>query len=81
MAKPVIKENELNISIKESFKRWTLNYTDIVSNSNKYYNIELIQGSDDKIYLYTVYGRVGASGVKEYRVCLDKNDGEKEAEK
>lgn len=81
MAKPVIREDEINVNIKDVFKRYTLNFTDIINNNNKYYNLELIEAKDGKFYIYTQYGRVGASGAKEYRVCEDKVDAEKEAEK
>jgi predicted DNA-binding WGR domain protein len=81
MAKPVIKESDVSISIKDVFKRYTLNFTDIINNNNKFYNLELVEASDGKIYIYTVYGRVGASGAKEYRLCSSKSDAESEAEK
>lgn len=81
MPKPVIREENLNVSIKDVFKRYTLNFTDIINNNNKYYNLELIESNDGKYYIYTQYGRVGISGAKEYRVCEDKADAEKEAEK
>lgn len=81
MAKPVMKESDTNISIKDVIKRYTLNFTDIINNNNKFYNIELIEATDGKIYIYTVYGRVGASGAKEYRACYNKYDAEAEAEK
>lgn len=71
----------MSVSIKDVFKRYTLNFTDIINNNNKYYNLELIESNDGKYYIYTQYGRVGVSGAKEYRVCEDKADAEKEAEK
>lgn len=79
MSKPVIKESEISISIKDVYKRYTLNFTDIINNNNKYYNLELIEATDGKHYLLTQYGRVGASGVKEYRLCSNKDDAEQEA--
>lgn len=81
MSKSVIKEGAISVNIKDVFKRYTLNFTDIINNNNKYYNLELIEATDGKFYLYTQYGRVGAAGVKEYRLCSDKYDAEKEAEK
>lgn len=81
MAKPVIKEANIDVTIKDVFKRYTLNYTDIVNNNNKFYNLELIEATNGKFYLYTAYGRVGVSGVKEYRECANKVDAEVEAEK
>ena len=80
MAKPVIKEAAMGkLNIAASHKRYTLNYTDIVANNNKFYNLEILETKDKKFYLFTVYGRVGAGGVKEYRVCDDISDAEKEA--
>lgn len=81
MSKPVIKEGQISVNIKDVFKRYTLNFTDIINNNNKYYNLELIEDVNGKFYLYTQYGRVGAGGVKEYRLCSSKSDAEVEAEK
>jgi poly [ADP-ribose] polymerase 2/3/4 len=81
MSKKVIKENEVSISVVESIKQWTLNYTDITENSNKFYSIELVKASDNKIYLYTQYGRTGGTKSKEYRLCSDQSDAEIEANK
>ena len=79
MAK-VIKENEMNnISIVDSIKRFTLNYTDIVSNSNKFYNLEIVKTSDNNYYLYTQYGRTGGTKAKEYRLCNSQSEAESEA--
>lgn len=76
-----IKEKDIKgIVVKESIKMWTLNYTDIVKNSNKFYNLEILN-TNNGIVLYTVYGRVGVNGVKEYRVYADASTAEKEAEK
>jgi poly [ADP-ribose] polymerase len=80
MAKPVIKESDLNIQIKDVHKRFTLNFTDIVKNNNKYYTIELIEATNGKIFLHTQYGRVGGTAAKEYRSCLDISDAESEAQ-
>lgn len=82
MALPVIKDQSVidRIKVVESVKRWTLNFTDIVNNNNKFYNLEVVKSSDGKFYLYTVYGRVGASGAKEYRACSDSYQAEREAE-
>lgn len=81
MTKAVIKESEVAFTIKDVFKRYTLNFTDIGHNNNKFYSIELVEASNGQIYIYTVYGRVGASGAKEYRACSSKADAESEAEK
>ena len=79
MTLPVIKD--LQVNVVESLKRWTLNFTDIVANNNKFYNAEIVKADNGKIYLYTVYGRVGASGAKEYRACQDQHHAEIEGEK
>jgi predicted DNA-binding WGR domain protein len=80
MAIPV--EKNLQVNVVESIKRWTLNFTDIVGNSNKYYSLEIVKDDKDRTYLYTVYGRVGASNpAKEYRRCADQIEAEKEADK
>ena len=82
MSLPVIKDQSVidRIKVVESVKRWTLNFTDIVNNNNKFYNLEVVKSSDNKFYLYTVYGRVGASGAKEYRSAGSLPEAEKEAE-
>lgn len=59
MSKQVINSNELkNIKFLHSHKRVTLNFTDIVNNNNKFYNLEILETDDNRFYLYTVYGRV-----------------------
>lgn len=68
-----------NVNVVESVKRWTLNFTDIVNNNNKFYNLEIVKDNSGKVYLYTVYGRVGAGGAKEYRVCSTQSQAESEA--
>jgi poly [ADP-ribose] polymerase 2/3/4 len=79
MSLPVIKD--LQVNVIESIKRWTLNFTDIVSNNNKYYNAEVVKADDGNYYLFTVYGRVGSSGTKEYRRCQNASHAEEEGEK
>jgi poly [ADP-ribose] polymerase len=79
MALPVDK-SITNVNVVESVQRWTLNFTDIVNNNNKFYNLEIIKDDKGKMYLYTVYGRVGASGAKEYRVCSSQAQAESEAQ-
>ena len=69
----------MQANIVESLQRWTLNYTDIVNNNNKYYNLEIVKDDTGRFLLYTVYGRVGNSGAKEYRICTDQMQAEKEA--
>ncbi len=61
--------------------RKTLNFTDIMNNNNKFYNLEIQVASNGETRIYTVYGRVGANGAKEYRVCSDRSHAEKEVEK
>ena len=80
MAKPVIRETEMGkVDVAASHKRYTLNFTDIELNNNKFYNLEILETKNKKFYLYTVYGRLGQSGAKEYRICSDIQDAEKEA--
>lgn len=79
MTLPVDK-SIINVNVVESLQRWTLNFTDIVNNNNKFYNLEIIKDDKGKMYLYTVYGRVGASGAKEYRICDSQTQAEKEAQ-
>lgn len=82
MAKPTIKESDMGkIDIVHSHLRRTLNFTDIINNNNKFYSLEVVEAKGNKFYLYTVYGRVGGTGVKEYRTCDNKYDAESEAEK
>lgn len=82
MAKSVIRESEVAFTIKDVFKRYTLNFTDISFNNNKFYNLELVEASDGQVYIYTKYGRVGASNpAAEYRACDSKADAESEAAK
>lgn len=53
--------------------RRTLNCTDIVSNNNKYYNIEIQIGKGGEARVFTQYGRVGAPNpAKEVRCCDDR---------
>lgn len=77
MGLPVVKD--LQVNIVESLQRWTLNFTDIVNNNNKFYNLEIVKDNNGKMYLYTVYGRVGASGAKEFRICTSQTQAEAEA--
>jgi poly [ADP-ribose] polymerase len=78
----VIKESDIgNIKIIESINRRTLNYTDIISNNNKYYSIECVKDSNNNWYIYTIYGRVGGTAAREYRVCSSASQAEVEADK
>lgn len=79
MSLPVDKSIS-SVNVTESLQRWTLNFTDIVNNNNKFYNLEIVKDDKGKMYLYTVYGRVGASGAKEYRVCSSQSQAEQEAQ-
>lgn len=76
-----LKETEINVVVKDVIKRYTLNFTDIINNNNKYYNLEIQEDKDGKFYIYTQYGRVGGTAAKEYRVCSNKIEAEIEAEK
>mgnify|MGYP003490117721 CR=1 FL=1 len=75
----VLSKKEVTVTVKESVKNWTLNLTDIIKNSNKFYNIEVIKSDKDEFYLYTNYGRVGGTSAKEYRLCSSQADAEMEA--
>ena len=68
-----------NVDIVDSIRSWNLNFTDIVNNNNKAYYIEIIKDRNGKFYLYSSYGRTGAKGVTEYRVCDSEAQAEKEA--
>jgi predicted DNA-binding WGR domain protein len=81
MGKPALKESEVKVVVKDVIKRYTLNFTDIVNNNNKYYNLEIQEATDGKFYIYTQYGRVGGTAAKEYRACSSRFDAESEAEK
>lgn len=77
----VIKESEMgNVTVEESIKQWTLNFTDIIANSNKFYSLEVVK-TNKGFFLYTQYGRVGGTKAKEYRQCSDQSDAEAEANK
>lgn len=82
MSIPVIKDQKIidKIQVAESVQRWTLNFTDIELNNNKFYNLEIVKAQDGSYYLYTVYGRVGAGGAKEYRACSSQAQAESEAQ-
>jgi len=77
MSLPVIKN--FSIKIVDSIKQWTLNYTDIVANSNKVYSLEIVKGVDDKFYLFTSYGRLGGTMCQEYRLAGSLSNVESEA--
>lgn len=82
MAIKVLKGSDAdNISIKDSLKRFTLNFTDIINNNNKCYNLEVVHDIKDQFYLYTQYGRVGGTLAKEFRSCTSQVEAESEAEK
>ena len=81
MAETVIKASEINVDIKDVHKRYTLNFTDIIGNSNKYYNLEIQEDKKGKFFLYTQYGRVGGTAAKEYRKFASQSEAEIEAEK
>lgn len=76
-----IKEHDIHSNVKNVISRRTLNYTDIVANSNKFYNLEIQEHDNGKFFLYTSYGRVGGAGVNEYRECASQAEADKEAEK
>jgi len=65
----------------EVVSKKTLNFTDIVNNNNKFYNLEIQVATSGDARIYTNYGRVGGSIAKEYRPCADRATAEKEADK
>jgi poly [ADP-ribose] polymerase 2/3/4 len=79
----VIKDQSVisSITVVESIKRWTLNFTDVMNNNNKYYNMEVVKSDKNKFYLFTQYGRVGGTAAKEYRSANSQTEAESEGEK
>jgi poly [ADP-ribose] polymerase 2/3/4 len=65
----------------EVTKRVTLNFTDIVNNNNKYYNLEIQVAKTGESRIFTQYGRVGGTAAKEYRVCSDQSEADSESNK
>lgn len=63
-------------------KRTTLNFTDVINNNNKYYNLEVQVAKNGEARIFTQYGRVGAPNpAQEYRVCDSQSQAESEADK
>ena len=62
-------------------KRVTLNFTDIVNNNNKYYNLEIQVAKNGEARIYTQYGRTGGTAAKEYRICSNQSQAEVESDK
>lgn len=62
-------------------KRTTLNFTDVINNNNKYYNLEVQVAKSGEARIFTQYGRVGGTAAKEYRVCDSQGHAETEADK
>lgn len=62
-------------------KRTTLNFTDVINNNNKYYNLEVQVAKNGEARIFTQYGRVGGTAAKEYRVCTSQSQAETEADK
>ena len=62
-------------------KRTTLNFTDVINNNNKYYNLEVQVAKSGEARIFTQYGRVGGTAAKEYRVCSSQSQAESEADK
>jgi poly [ADP-ribose] polymerase len=65
----------------EVTKRVTLNFTDIINNNNKYYNLEVQVASSGESRIFTQYGRVGGTAAKEYRIAVSSSHAELEADK
>ena len=62
-------------------KRTTLNFTDVINNNNKYYNLEVQVAKTGEARIFTQYGRVGGTAAKEYRICDSQGQAESEADK
>jgi len=62
-------------------KRTTLNFTDVINNNNKYYNLEVQVAKNGEARIFTQYGRVGGTAAKEYRICNSQSHAETEADK
>lgn len=54
-------------------KRWEGTCTDIIKNSNKFYHAEIQVAPNGTARIFTVYGRVGVAGSKEYRYYQSEN--------
>lgn len=65
----------------EVTKRVTLNFTDIVNNNNKFYNLEVQVAKNGESRIFTAYGRVGGTQAREYRVAESQSHAETEADK
>lgn len=66
----------------EVVRRVTLNFTDIVNNNNKYYNLEIQVAKSGESRIFTQYGRVGApNAAKEYRVTSSQSQANVESDK
>lgn len=62
-------------------KRVTLNFTDIINNNNKYYNLEVQVAQSGEARIFTQYGRVGGTAAKEYRIAASASHAESESDK
>lgn len=76
-----LETENINFKIKDCVLRKTLNFTDIIKNNNKFYNLEVIESDKGEWFIYTIYGRVGQAGAEDYRACLTREQAEAEAEK
>src|SRR5277367_670269 len=65
----------------EVTKRTTLNFTDVMNNNNKYYNLEVQVAKSGEARIFTQYGRVGGTAAREYRIADSVSHAESEAEK
>lgn len=65
----------------EVTKRTTLNFTNIGENNNKYYNLEVQVAKTGEARIFTMYGRVGGTAAREYRVADSAAHAESEADK
>lgn len=62
-------------------KRTTLNFTDVINNNNKFYNLEVQVAKSGEARIFTMYGRVGGTAAKEYRICTSQHEAESESDK
>lgn len=62
-------------------RRVTFNFTDIINNNNKYYNLEIQVAKTGEARIFTQYARVGGTPAKEYRVCDSSSHAESESDK
>lgn len=65
----------------EVVKSTTLQMSDFANGNNKYYQLELHKDKQNRIRLYSRYGRTGKQGVEEERIADDQYQAESEFDK